>query len=183
MATSGAGGKSKRWESGKGVDMAGLSKTSGGELRPGEVPIELPADVDACVYFIGRIRTPFATLKDCPKNIREGAAEALIEIDPRYAMGLHGLERCSHLIVLYWLDASRRDLVMQSPRHADRPRGVFALRSPIRPNPIGLAVVELVSVSASTLVVRNLDCRDGTPLIDIKPYFASIDSVPHARRP
>ena len=163
---------------------SGKSGTEGAQaLREGEAPIDLPAHGDAEVFFIGRIRTPFATLADCPKNVREGGAEARIELDARYASGLQGLERCSHLIVLYWLDASRRDLVLQAPRHADRPRGVFSLRSPVRPNPIGLAVVELVSVSGTTLVVRHLDCRDGTPLIDIKPYFASIDSVPDARRP
>ena len=163
--------------------MAETDKAEGGALRPGETAITLPGEFAAGVHFIGRIRTPFATLADCPKNVREGGAEATIELDPRYADGLTAIQRCSHLIVLYWLDAARRDLVLQAPRHADGPRGVFALRSPVRPNPIGLAVVELVSVQGTTLVVRNLDCRDGTPLIDIKPYFASIDSVPHARRP
>ena len=163
--------------------MADTTKDTGHELRPGEIAIALPASTDAGVHFIGTIRTPFATLQDCPKNVREGGAEATLVLDPRYAAGLTGIERCSHLIVLYWLDRSRRDLVLQAPRHADRPRGVFALRSPVRPNPIGLAVVELVRVEGTSLVVRHLDCRDATPLIDIKPYFASIDSVPHARRP
>jgi len=153
------------------------------EIRPGEVAIELPAATDAGLHFIGRIRTPFATLKDCPKNVREGAAEATVEVDPRYGAGLAGLERCSHLILLYWLDEARRDLLVQSPRHVTAPRGVFSLRSPIRPNPIGLAVVELVGIDGTRLTVRKLDCRDGTPLLDIKPYFSSIDSVPDARRP
>ena len=164
-------------------NVAVTSNTTTSQQRPGEIAIELPATTDAGVHFIGRIRTPFATLKDCPKNVREGAAEATVELDPRYAAGLAGIERCSHLILLYWLDESRRDLVVQSPRHADQPRGVFSLRSPVRPNPIGLAVVELLAVTGMTLRVRNLDCRDRTPLIDIKPYFASIDSVPDARRP
>ena len=93
------------------------------------------------------------------------------------------IERCSHVILLYWLDRSRRDLIVQSPSHAPEPRGVFALRSPVRPNPIGLAVVELLKVEGGTLTVRSVDCADGTPLIDVKPYFASIDSVPDARRP
>lgn len=153
------------------------------EIRPGEIAVELPATSDAGLHFIGRIRTPFATLKDCPKNVREGAAEATLEVDPRYAAGLAGVERCSHLIVLYWLDEARRDLLVQSPRHVTAPRGVFSLRSPIRPNPIGLAVVQLVAIAGNRLTVRNLDCRDGTPLLDIKPYFSSIDSVPEARRP
>ena len=152
------------------------------EIRPGEVAVALPATPDAGIHFIGRIRTPFATLKDCPKNVREGAAEAVVEVDARYAPALAGVERCSHLILLYWLDESRRDLLVQSPRHVTAPRGAFSLRTPIRPNPIGLAVVELVAVAGTRLTVRHLDCRDGTPLIDIKPYFSSIDSVPDARR-
>ena len=64
-----------------------------------------------------------------------------------------------------------------------RPRGTFALRSPVRTNPIALAVVELIGIDGTSLTVRKVDCVDGTPLVDIKPYFASIDSVPDARRP
>jgi hypothetical protein len=85
--------------------------------RPGEERIELPAATDAGVHFIGRIRTPFATREDCPKNGRESTAEAVIEVDPRYAGGLLDIERCSHLIVLYWMDEARRDLVRQVPSH------------------------------------------------------------------
>ena len=163
-----------------------MSNTAPAALLPprlGEVAIDMPEATDAGVYFIGRIRTPFSTLKDCPKNVAESKAEATIELDPRYAAGLTGIERFSHLVLLYWLDESRRDLVLQSPRHAPEPRGVFALRSPVRPNPIGLAVVELLSISGTKLRVRHIDCRDDTPLIDLTPYFASIDSVPDARRP
>ena len=163
-----------------------MSSNDGGgdsKARDGEIAIALPERPDAGIYFIGRIRTPYATLADCPKNTREATAIATIELDPLYAAGLEGLERFSHLIVLYWMDAARRDLMRQTPRHLDAPRGAFALRSPLRPNPIALAVVELVGVSGTRLEVRSLDCRDGTPLLDIKPYFASTDSVPGARRP
>ena len=69
--------------------------------------------------------------------------------------------------------------VVQAPRHGDR-RGTFALRSPVRPNPIAMSVVRLVRIDGTTLTVVGLDCLDGTPLIDIKPYFASVDSVPEA---
>lgn len=151
--------------------------------RPGEEAVELPADADADVFFIGRIRTPFATRAACPKNGRETAAEAVIELDPRFADGLLGIEGCSHLIVLYWMDEARRDLVRQVPSHLGRPRGTFALRSPVRPNPIGLSVVALLKVDGNRLTIRHIDCRDGTPLIDIKPYYASTDSEPAARRP
>jgi tRNA-Thr(GGU) m(6)t(6)A37 methyltransferase TsaA len=151
--------------------------------RPGEQQIELPSDTDADVYFIGRIRTPFATRGDCPKNGRESEVECVIEVDPRYSGGLLDIERCSHLIVLYWMDEARRDLVRQVPAHLGRPCGTFALRSPARPNPIALSVVELLKVDGNRLTIRHIDCRDGTPLIDIKPYFASTDSEPNARRP
>ena len=150
--------------------------------RPGEITIELPAAADAHLYFIGRIRTPFATLADCPKNPREGQVEATVELDERYAAGVERLEKFSHLILLYWMDEARRDLMRQTPRHLAAPRGTFALRSPLRPNPISLSVVELLRIEGTRLTVKGIDCRDGTPLIDIKPYFASTDSVPGATR-
>ncbi len=152
--------------------------------RPGEVAFDLPDTFDAQLYFIGQIRTPWATLDQCPKNTaaRRGV-EATIELDDRYARGLKDISLMSHLILLYWLDRSARNLIIQAPSHAPEPRGVFALRSPVRPNPIGHAVVELVSVSGPRLTIRNIDCVDGTPLIDIKPYFSSTDSFPTARRP
>jgi tRNA-Thr(GGU) m(6)t(6)A37 methyltransferase TsaA len=163
--------------------MGGDEIVNGRELRAGEVSVDLPERCDAGLHFIGRIRTPFASLEDCPKNTRASSAEATVEVDERYAAGLAGVELFSHLILLYWLDQSRRDLLVQAPRHLEAPRGTFSLRSPVRPNPIGLAVVELLGVERNRLRVRSIDCRDGTPLIDVKPYFASTDSVPDARRP
>jgi tRNA-Thr(GGU) m(6)t(6)A37 methyltransferase TsaA len=151
--------------------------------RAGEIPIDLPAADDAHLMFIGRIRTPWPTPDECPKNVRERRETGTVEVDAPFRAGLKGLELYSHAILLYWLDRSRRDLIVQAPSHAPDPRGVFALRSPVRPNPIGLAVVELIDVRGGSLTVRNIDCADGTPLLDIKPYFASIDSVPDARRP
>ena len=151
--------------------------------RPGEIAIDLPLDTDAGLRFIGRIRSPWATPADCPKNSRERREIGTVEIDHRYAAGLKDLEGFSHAILLYWLDRARRDLIVQCPSHLGAPRGVFALRSPVRPNPIGLAVVEIVAIEGAHITVRNIDCADMTPLIDIKPYFASIDAVPDARRP
>lgn len=163
--------------------MTRRSEPAVGKQRAGEIAVDLPTIPDAHIHFIGRIRTPFATLADCPKNPREGQVEATVEVDARYAAGLEGIEGFSHLILLYWMDEARRDLVRQTPRHLDAPRGVFALRSPLRPNPVALSVVELLRVEGARLVVRGIDCRDGTPLVDIKPYLASTDSVPAARRP
>ncbi|MCB1505279.1 MAG: tRNA (N6-threonylcarbamoyladenosine(37)-N6)-methyltransferase TrmO [Hyphomicrobiaceae bacterium] len=151
--------------------------------RPGEVSVDLPAAGDAALHFIGRIRSAYATPADCPKNTRERTEPATIEVDPPYDQGLAGIEGFSHLIALYWLDQSRRDLVVQHPSHRVTPTGVFALRSPVRPNPIGLAVVEVLSREGNKIRIAAIDCADGTPLIDLKPYLASSDSVPEATRP
>jgi tRNA-Thr(GGU) m(6)t(6)A37 methyltransferase TsaA len=149
-------------------------------VRAGEITIQLPEEIDAGVYFVGRIRTPWTRREECPKNARQSDAVCTVEVDPRYAAALKGVESCSHLLLLYWMDKSRRDLVLQVPRHYGEPRGTFALRSPARPNPIAASVVTLLQISDSRLSVVGLDCLDGTPLIDIKPYFASTDSVPNA---
>ena len=149
------------------------------DIRAGEIAVALPDKFDAGVYFIGRIRTPWTRRSECPKNARGSDAECVIELDPRYVAALDGVATCTHLVVLYFMDQARRDLVVQVPRHGAR-RGTFALRSPVRPNPIAMSVVRLVRVEGTMLSVIGLDCLDGTPLIDIKPYFASVDSVPDA---
>jgi len=147
------------------------------EIRPGEVRTELPADFDAGLYFIGTIRTPWRNRADCPKNPREaGDAVATIEFDPRYAKALAGLESHRHILVLYFMDRARRDLVVQVPRHSGVPQGTFALRSPARPNPIAASVVELLGIEGNILTVRGIDCLDGTPLVDLKPYRPAVDS-------
>ena len=167
-------------------DNASNGEASG--VRPGEIAVGLPAAFDASLYYIGRIRTPWQRLKDCPKNGRESEAVCTVELDPRWTEGLSGLQTVSHVVLLYWMDQARRDLVLQSPRHYAEHRGTFALRSPARPNPIAVSVVRLLGIDGNRLSVIGLDCLDGTPLLDIKPYFASTDSVPdasvgwHARR-
>jgi len=149
-------------------------------IRPGEQAIELPAAPDAGVYFIGRIRTPWTNRKNCPKNARESDAACTVEIDARFAPGLKDVESCSHLVLLYWMDKAPRNLVLQVPDQYGEQHGTFALRSPARPNPIALSVVKLLKIDGNELQVVGLDCLNGTPLLDIKPYFASTDSVPDA---
>jgi tRNA-Thr(GGU) m(6)t(6)A37 methyltransferase TsaA len=150
------------------------------DIRDGEQAITLPDKFDAGLYFIGRIHTPWQTREACPKNARESDALCTVEVDPRYAEGLKDLEGISHLLLLYWMDKARRDLIVQRPRHYNELRGTFALRSPVRPNPIAASVVRLVKVEGAKLSVIGLDCLDGTPLLDIKPYFASTDAVADA---
>jgi len=149
------------------------------DIRPGEIAVTLPEKFDAGVYFIGRIRTTWKTRSECPRNARGSDAVCTIELDPRYAAALDGVSTCTHLVVLYFMDRARRDLVVQVSRHSGR-RGTFALRSPVRPNPVAMSVVRLIRVDGTSLSVVGLDCLDGTPLIDIKPYFASVDSLPDA---
>ncbi len=149
-------------------------------IREGEIAAMLPEKYDAALYFIGRIRTPWKRRGDCPKNGLESDAICSIEVDERWVQALNGVETCSHLVVLYWMDQARRDLVIQAPRHYKEPRGSFALRSPVRPNPIALSIVRLLRVEGAKLSVTGLDCLDGTPLLDLKPYFASTDAAPDA---
>jgi tRNA (adenine37-N6)-methyltransferase len=139
------------------------------EIRPGEQAVELPAATDADLYFIGRIRTPWTDRLECPRQGRLDGPTCRLEIDARWQAGLEGIDEFARLEVLYWLDQSRRDLVRQSPRNDGQARGVFSLRTPVRPNPVGTSIVKLERVEGGVLFVRGLDCLDGTPLIDVKP--------------
>lgn len=137
--------------------------------RPGEREVPLPERSDARLVFIGRIRTPFATREQCPRQGRVEGPVCRIEIDAPWREGLKGLEAFERAEVLYWMHLARRDLVLQSPRSNGETMGTFALRSPVRPNPIATSRVEIVAVGEGWVDVRGLDCVDGTPLIDLKP--------------
>lgn len=146
--------------------------------RPGEIAIGLPDDFDAGVYFIGTIRTPWKTRAEYPKNPRESkGAVCTIVLDDRYRAGVAGLEAFTHVVVVYFMDRSQRDLIVQVPRHLGLPRGTFALRSPARPNPIALSVAKLIGIDGNRLTVAGLDCLDGTPLLDLKPYLPAVDAT------
>jgi tRNA-Thr(GGU) m(6)t(6)A37 methyltransferase TsaA len=112
-----------------------------------------------------------------------------VRIFPEFCVGLQGLNSFSHIIILYWIhlrdrEDERRVLRVIPKKHPGAPQvGVFASRSPSRPNPIGLCVVELAKVENCTLIVKGLDAFDESPIIDIKPYISRADSVPDARVP
>lgn len=154
--------------------------------REGETALPFdPASLapDAGIVFIGRVLSPWKHRSECPKNMREArerGVPAAVEINQRYTSGLEGLERYSHVVILTWLDRAQRDLIVQKPRHAEQARGTFALRSPVRPNPVGLHVVRLTGAAGAKLMLEGIDVLDDTPVIDVKPYFASTDSVPDA---
>lgn len=120
---------------------------------------------------------------------KSGEQEAKVRIFPEFCAGLKGVKNFSHLIILYWIhlrdnEEERRTLLVFPRRHAVKVKtGVFACRSPSRPNPIGLCVVELVKIEKCVLTVKDLDAFEGSPIIDIKPYIPRADSIPNARVP
>ena len=124
---------------------------------------------------IAKVRTPFAETEQIPKGPdAKHEAEGIIELDPAFEPGLQDIEGFSHLYVL-WLfhRADGYDLIAHPPSD-DRPHGVFASRSPRRPNPIGLTVVQLLRRNGTQLYVRGVDMLDGSPVLDIKPYLSSV---------
>ncbi|MBZ9819182.1 tRNA (N6-threonylcarbamoyladenosine(37)-N6)-methyltransferase TrmO [Mesorhizobium sp. CA4] len=158
------------------------------ETREGETLLAAdPAGLrpDGYLVFLGRIVSPWASRENCPKNMRaarELGRAATVVIDEPYRPGLQSLERASHVVILSWLHHAPRNLIVQKPRHAAEPKGVFSLRSPARPNPVGLHVAKLVAlhIEAGRIGIDAIDVLDGTPVIDIKPYYASTDAFPEA---
>lgn len=126
---------------------------------------------------IGVIRTPFDTHSGAPRNPREAdGARGRAEVDPAYAPGLQDLDGFSHVILLFHFHRSSGHELVLAPRGRKQERGVFATRTPRRPNAIGLSVVRLDRIEGNVLHVRDVDMLDGTPLLDIKPYLPSIDA-------
>lgn len=157
---------------------------SGHETREGEVELGFDpgAAPDAGIRFIGRLRTPWSR-GDCPRNLaraRERGGRFRVELDAPYRAGLAGIEAGARVILLYWMNGARRDLIVQTPGHGNGPRGTFALRSPVRPNPVSLGAVRVLALDreAGVLEVDALDCFDGTPLVDIKPWLETVDVPP-----
>lgn len=147
------------------------------EIRDGEVAITPPAPNDAGLVFIGRIHTPWTSRMEAPRQGRADGPICRIEVFEPWVAALDGLENYARIEVLYWLDKSRRDLVRQSPRNDGATRGTFSLRSPARPNPIGTSIAELELIEGATVLVRGLDCLDGTPLLDLKPDRAGFTPI------
>jgi tRNA-Thr(GGU) m(6)t(6)A37 methyltransferase TsaA len=165
------------------IGMGTMFEMRGSEKRLENDPAAMRGD--GHVVFIGRIASPWTRREDCPKNMRaarEAGRPASLLVETPYREGLAGLEDASHVVILSWLQHAPRNLIVQKPRHAFAAQGVFALRSPARPNPVGLHVARLVSLDAAggRLDLDAIDVLDGTPVIDIKPYFASIDAFPEA---
>lgn len=124
---------------------------------------------------IGFVRSPYRETKEIPKGL--GAThdmDGVLEILPEFEIGLMDIEGFSHLFVLWVFDRAGGFELLGTPPSDDRPHGVFATRSPRRPNPIGLTVVELLRREGRRLHVRGVDMLDQTPILDIKPYLSGI---------
>ena len=127
------------------------------------------------IHPIGIVRSPYKKQGDAPRQGRLSDTISEIVIDPACRDGLLGIEDKKHLFVLSWFDKAERDTLRTTPPHGTAEQGVFAIRSPGRPNPVALCVVDLLGVHDGVLTVRGLDAFDGTPVIDIKPFFADLD--------
>ncbi|WP_108819006.1 tRNA (N6-threonylcarbamoyladenosine(37)-N6)-methyltransferase TrmO [Pseudovibrio sp. Alg231-02] len=130
---------------------------------------------------IGFVRSGFSETRECPKSSRRNPAQSQLEIASPYADALLNITMASHLWVMYWLHHSDGTALVRRARGEEATRGVFASRSPNRPNPIGLSSVELIKRDGNVLTVSGLDCIDGTPILDIKPYVPIEDHQPTAQ--
>jgi tRNA-Thr(GGU) m(6)t(6)A37 methyltransferase TsaA len=128
---------------------------------------------------IGFIRSELTRLEEAPMQGDEGAPEAWLELTPQAAQGLIGIKAGDELILLTWLHLAQRDVLQVHPRgDLNRPlTGVFATRSPDRPNPVGLHRVSVLEVAEQKLRVARLEAMDGTPIVDIKPVLSSDPSA------
>ncbi len=131
---------------------------------------------------IGVIRTPFTRLEDMPIQPGGGRdVQGEVQLQPDYREGLADLDGFSHLFLLYLFHRTSEVKMRVVPFLDHTPRGVFATRAPVRPNRIGLSIVELVAVEGCRVKFRNVDILDGTPLLDIKPYVEQFDMVAGSR--
>ena len=131
---------------------------------------------------IGIARTPFGSVEEMP--IQPAGAQGVvgtIELRPEFTPALQDLAGFSHLWLIYHFHRSGPTRLVVTPFLDSRPHGVFATRAPVRPNPIGLSLVELLEIDGSRLRVAGIDLLDGTPLLDIKPYVPVFDQAPEAR--
>jgi tRNA (adenine37-N6)-methyltransferase len=124
---------------------------------------------------IGYVRSPFQDTKEIPKGLgAKHGAEGALELLPEFEAGLTDIEGFSHLIILWTFDRSEGFELMVTPPTDDQPHGLFTTRSPRRPNPIGLTIVELLGRQGPVLQVRGIDMLGGTPILDIKPYLSNV---------
>lgn len=129
--------------------------------------------MEATLKAIGHLETPYTDLAACPRNVVAGGALCKVVLAEEFREGLLGLEVGRKIVLLYWFAGVERGQLRRHSRKSGVYSGVFALRTPHRPNPIGLAEVVIEKIEGAILYVRGLDCLNGTPLLDIKPAMAA----------
>ncbi|MGQ9476246.1 MAG: tRNA (N6-threonylcarbamoyladenosine(37)-N6)-methyltransferase TrmO [Actinomycetota bacterium] len=134
-----------------------------------------------CLRPIGVIHSPYKEMDQAPFQGRMSKADCEVEIFEEYVDGLKDIEAANYLYIFYWASRASRDVLQTVTPWGPEARGVFACRSPARPNPINLCVVELLRREGNRLTVRGLDALEGSPLLDIKPYISRVDCVLDAR--
>ena len=126
---------------------------------------------------IGIINSPYKTKEDAPRQGRYSDKLSKITVFDEYLEGIQDIQRHKYYYILYWLDKAERDKLKGIPPGKTKERGVFSIRSPIRPNPIALCLVELINVERNVLTVKWLDALDGSPIVDIKPFWPETDCI------
>lgn len=126
--------------------------------------------------FIGHINTPYNAIEDCPNNVDLNGPLCQLVINEEFIDGLSGLQPGQKILILYWFENTDRNATKQESNNGTELIGTFALRSPHRPNPIGAAVLPIVTIDNGVVSVRGLDCLNGTHLLDIKPAILHEDS-------
>lgn len=134
--------------------------------------------MSAELVFVGHIKTPYQTAEACPGQSRPENGTSQIIVDEKYASAIDGLKVGDHVQVLYWFGQADRSILKTVPgwSKTNEERGVFSIRSPRRPNPIALSTVEILSIAENIMTVTAMDCIDGTPLLDMKPYINQLKS-------
>lgn len=141
----------------------------------------MDADMELSLHPIGLIHSPFRDQGETPIQSAFSQAEGTVEVYPEYVAGLQDIEGFSHIILLYWFHRSDGYRLVVKPFMDQVERGLFSIRYPARPNPIGISVVELVRREGNQLHVQGLDVLDGTPLLDIKPFVPRFDHRENTR--
>jgi tRNA-Thr(GGU) m(6)t(6)A37 methyltransferase TsaA len=126
---------------------------------------------------IGIINSPYKTKEDAPRQGRYSDKLSKITVFDEYLEGIQDIQRHNYYYILYWLNKGERDKLKGIPPGKTKERGVFSIRSPIRPNPIALCLVELINVERNILTVKWLDALDGSPIVDIKPFWPETDCI------
>ncbi len=122
--------------------------------------------------FIGEIKTPYNSIEECPKNIDSNGPMCQLVIKKEYELGLNGLEKGHTILVLYWFDTKFNGELIQKRQGFGPEMGVFALRSPLRPNPIAASIVPIEKIEGNSIYVKGFDCLNGTKIVDIKRDFS-----------